>query len=101
MRKLVILLFLSVLLFTFCSSKKVTIMIPEQASEQEHLAAKEIRRYIYMRTDRLLDIVESNVVPDIESKFIVIGTSSRPIFSDFSLEKQEYLLKNVKLSKKR
>jgi hypothetical protein len=48
----------SMLFFISCNTRKgdIVILIPENATFQERLAAKEVRRYLYVRTDMLLPI---------------------------------------------
>ena len=57
----------------------------EQASDQERLAAKEIRRYMYLRTGLLVPI--KNILPS-TGDVIEIGI-------DKSLEQQQYRLRTV------
>ena len=53
-------LVLTAIFISSCSSKRedIVILIPENASFQERLAAKEIRRYLYVRTNVLLSVSE-------------------------------------------
>ncbi|MCD9023721.1 malectin domain-containing carbohydrate-binding protein [Cohnella silvisoli] len=44
-------------------SKPILIVYPTNAAKQELLAAREIRRYVYLRTSRLLPLVSSDVLP--------------------------------------
>jgi hypothetical protein len=48
------------LFFISCNTRKgdIVILIPENATFQERLAAKEVRRYLYVRTDMLIPIKE-------------------------------------------
>lgn len=81
----------------------MTIVIPQNPSEQEQLAAKEVRRYIYVRTDQLLNIVHSDSVPEQKNFFILIGKTDQPLFEklNLGLSTQEYLLKNMRLAKRK
>ena len=50
-----------VMIFSQCSNKEnLPIYISGNASELEKLAASEVRRYVYLRTDELLTIVEGD-----------------------------------------
>ena len=63
--------------FTGCGvlsrKKPVIIVYPKNASIQEILAAREIRRYVYQRTGYLLEIIQNG--PEIPEKndLIVVG----------------------------
>ncbi|MBP7050909.1 MAG: hypothetical protein KBE65_07840 [Phycisphaerae bacterium] len=84
----------------------VTIVEPAQAEQAEHLAAKEIRRYLYLRTGQLVEVVPGgNRSPAGAS--IVVGRWDRPEVaavvkgspqlaeSVMSLRPQQYLLKTL------
>ena len=101
-----------VVLFTMILScagneKPVKIVLPGNASEQEALAAKEVRRYVYLRTGRLLAIVRADSLID-GSDLIVVSRKDRPFIRQLAdvriramtanLAAQEYLLKTVKRS---
>lgn len=50
-------LFTAVVLFQNCSSKQsIVIGVSDDATETEMFAAKEIRRYVYLRTNQLLEV---------------------------------------------
>ncbi len=50
----------------------VTIVSPLDATAAENLAAKEIRRYLYLRTGKLLPIVQSkNKLPSKTAQIVV------------------------------
>jgi len=85
----------------------VTIVSPSDATTAERLAAKEIRRYLYLRTGKLLPIVQSkNKLPS-KTSLIVVGQKGRPavkVLTDKNkklassvalLEPQQYLLKTI------
>jgi len=87
----------------------VTIVSPSDATTAERLAAKEIRRYLYLRTGKLLPIVQSkNKLPSKTSLIIVgqkdhpaiktlINKNAKPASAVDSLEAQQYLLKTITL----
>jgi len=54
-----------------------TIVVPQGASYAEALAAKEVRRYVYLRTGALPDIVHADTLPDRDGVIVVATTSSR------------------------
>ena len=82
------------------------IIFPSSPSSQELLAAKEIRRYTYLRTGSLLPLAQSTAVPDDNSNHILVGRKDQPLISGAlsgtnhlstlgSLKEQEYLLTSV------
>lgn len=88
------------------------IITAKQCSYAETLAAKEIRRYVYLRMDKLLSIVKSN--GSISNKlFIVVAEKDRDIVKKLTgadkktkaavegLKPQEYLIKTVGQGKKK
>ena len=85
----------------------VTIVSPKDATEAEHLAAKEIRRYLYLRTGKLLPIVRSSGKLPSKTSLVIVGQKNRPAIKALlnkdakltssvrSLEPQQYLLKTL------
>ena len=82
------------------------IVCPTSFSRQELTAAKEISRYVYMRTGSLLVVSQSDNIPQDNSSYIVIGRKDRAIIKDAlsnsgnlsklpSLGSEEYLLASV------
>jgi malectin (di-glucose binding ER protein)/glycosyl hydrolase family 67 len=58
---------------------QIVIVQPQEASYLESLAAKEIRRYVYQRTGKLLTIVKSSgKLPSVRN-LIVVGSKNRSI----------------------
>ena len=86
----------------------VTIVYSSQASGVERLAAKEIRRYLYLRTGKLLPIVRYDRNMDFKTGLIVIGRKDRVIIkriqdkhavltsSITALKPQQYRIKTLK-----
>jgi hypothetical protein len=86
---------------------QITIVYSSQASGPERLAAKEIRRYLYLRTDALLPIVRYDENLDFETGLIVIGRRDRDIIKQIqdndavltssiaALEPQHYRIKTL------
>ena len=79
------------------------IVCPASASKPELLAAKEIRRYVYLRTGSLLGVSQGDKIPRDGSNYIVVGRNDRAIIKDAlsgtnhlagsrSLKTEEYLL---------
>jgi hypothetical protein len=58
------------------------IVCPTSFSRQELTAAKEIRRYVYLRTGSLLVVSQSDNIPRDHSSYIVIGRKGRAIIKD-------------------
>jgi hypothetical protein len=87
----------------------VTIIEPATPELPEHLAAKEIRRYLYLRTDALVPIAPNarQLLPG--GDLILVGHSGRPLVkravrndaelaeSVASLKPEQYLLKTISL----
>ncbi len=86
--------------------QRPVIITSKQSSYAEALAAKEIRRYVYLRTDKLLSIVKSDGdIADIS--FIAVAEKDRDIVKKLTgsnektktiaagLKPQEYLIKTV------
>ena len=88
--------------------RDVALALPTGASSSESLAAREARRYLYLRTGQLLDIIERDRVLAAQGGGIVIATKAHAqklaatldpalAASFVSLEPQEYRLKTVNL----
>jgi len=87
-----------------------TIVSPSNATAVERLAAKEIRRYLYLRAGKLLPIVKNNKLPS-KTTLIVVGQKNCPAIRTLtdkntnlassvdSLKPQQYLLKTVTFRK--
>jgi hypothetical protein len=82
------------------------IVCPASPSRPELTAAKEIRRYIYLRTGSLPPISRGAKVPQDSSNYIVVGRKDRAIINNAlsgtkhlsgsrSLKAQEYLLASI------
>ncbi|MHC4460541.1 MAG: malectin domain-containing carbohydrate-binding protein [Planctomycetota bacterium] len=90
----------------------VTIVSPEDATKTERLAAKEIRRYLYLRTGKLLPIVRSDGKLPSKTSLVVVGQKNCPAIKALidkdtklassvrSLEPQQYLLKTITRKKR-
>ena len=76
-------LFIGAVLFQQCSTKKsLVIAVADDASETELLAAKEVRRYMYLRTGEMMKISRFSEVAEPKIRFI----------KNDSLENEEFLL---------
>ena len=84
-------------------TEQISIVCPTGASHLETLAAREVRRYLYLRTGKPVPIVEA--VPT-EGSVIVVAQKNRPVLSALgmdaalnasvaSLGDQEYLLRSL------
>jgi hypothetical protein len=86
----------------------ITIVYSSQASRVERLAAKEIRRYLYLRTGKLLPIVRYSRNLNFETGLIIIGRKDRDIIRQIqdkdavltssitALKPQQYQIKTLK-----
>jgi hypothetical protein len=83
----------------------ITIVSPSDATSVECLAAKEVRRYVYLRTGKLLSIVRSSKALPPKTPLIIVGQKDHPAVrtitdknpelasSTKSLHPQQYLIK--------
>jgi hypothetical protein len=104
--------FVSLLLLTpkaYCAPEPIAIVMPEKATLPERLAAREIRRYLYLRTGTLVPLVAANSVKP-SGQNIIIGVKDQLILtatlqgapklagSVRSLPPQQYLLQTIPLA---
>jgi hypothetical protein len=94
---------------TCSAAGQVTIVEPAKPELPEHLAAKEIRRYLYLRTGALVSIVPNGRRLPSGVDLVIVGQSGRPLIkravgndaqlakSITSLGPEQYLLKTVSL----
>ncbi len=86
-------------------AKSLVVVCVQDAQPMEKLAAKEVRRYVYLRTGTLLPIVE-DAPKDADKGLILIGAKDRPALQTFmtdpkvksavdSLTAEQYLLKTI------
>jgi malectin (di-glucose binding ER protein) len=86
--------------------ERAAIVSPREASFPEILAAREVRRYLYLRTGRLLEIVEAaESIPQGLGAALVVARKDQPLLAQVkaaglesslaSLSAQNYLLKTV------
>ena len=80
------------------------IVAPLHASFQEQLAAKEVRRYVYVRTGQLFDIKNAEEVPAGAKNAIVLGTNQSALLRNVDrsltrklseLKPEQYLLRTI------
>ncbi|MHC4623823.1 MAG: hypothetical protein ACYS4W_07960 [Planctomycetota bacterium] len=91
----------------------VSIVRPAKASFAERLAAREIRRYLYLRTAELLPILESHTELPAQTHLIVVGQKGRAVVGHLtakdaalkssvaSLGAQQHRLKTVNIENRR
>jgi len=89
----------------------VVIVAPQGASYAELLAAKEVRRYVYLRTGNLLQMILSSTISPEWKEMIVISCKGRPIIAAAAgaatageagaLRREEYMLKTVQTGGRR
>ncbi len=79
------------------------IVSPAGATYAEALAAREVRRYVYLRTGRLLPIVEGAKAAPGGSDLVIVAAKDRPVAREAApgatlaaLQPQHYLLKTVR-----
>ena len=86
--------------------REVVIIYPQDASKNEALAAKEVRRYIYQRTGNLIPLKQTNDLPDSDNDFIVIANKDKALIKqlnegiELELKKEEFILKTLRLEEK-
>jgi len=81
-------------------ARRFPVAVARKASAVETLAAREVVRYVYLRTGALLPIVRTNVPP--EGEAIVVATKGRALlrrasapFAFARLAPQEYVLRTL------
>lgn len=91
------------------AAESITVVEPQQPGSPERLAAREVRRYLYLRTGQVLPIVASEWQRPL-GRSIVVAHKDQPVFgavlrgarqlaeSVRSVGPQEYLLKTVPLA---
>lgn len=82
MRKtLICTFFLLIALTGYATTKKhqVSIIVSEKGSKEEALAAHEIRKYIFQRTNALIPIVESKENTLFKGDAIIVGVAGSPL----------------------
>lgn len=86
---------LILLLISGCTvNQNYQIIIPSEANRAEMLAAKEIRRYIYLTTDELLPIVQTNSPSQLMNSIIIAAKEQELIGNIYDFPPSEY--KNLK-----
>jgi alpha-glucuronidase len=87
----------------------ITIISPSGPAPTQNLAAKEIRRYLYLRTGTLFTILQTNNRPPVKNSLIIVGQKDSPVIMSMtarnlqlssiinSLQPQQYLLKTISL----
>jgi hypothetical protein len=94
---------LCVVLFSCSKNKDYRIIIPAKPTFSEILAAREIRRYIYLRTDVLLPITQSSS-PVKAANSIIIAVKEQELLKKYDkipstayrdLNAQEFILKSI------
>ena len=83
MKKKLLLLILFVVILLCQQALGVTVVYPSDGSDGELLAAKEVRRYIYLRTDQLLPIQGVTSLPG--GELILVCDEDDPLLSGLSL----------------
>ncbi len=85
-------------------AKECVIVSPTDASLQERLAAKEVRRYVYLRTGQLLDIRNAAKIPVGAKNAIVVAAKQRALVRQIDralaakvsgLKPEEFLLRTI------
>jgi len=99
-------IFLSLLSFT-CNNqqKSVTIYLSENSTPLETLAAREVRRYIYLRTGNLLPLQHSVNADNTQSDLILVASKDNKILRELAdaglrkklsqIEGEQYILKTI------
>ncbi len=96
----------------FSRERSVVIVSPVDASPRERLAAREIRRYVYLRSGRLLDIISDELELPKREDMIVVAEKDRPVMRSIAREAglntllniltaDHYLLKTITRGKQR
>lgn len=78
----VLLAFLLIPLISCTHEASVRIVYPKNSSDNVYLAAKEVRRYIYLRTGELLELLELNSIPG--GDIILVSPDNNPLVKQIS-----------------
>jgi hypothetical protein len=92
--------------------KRLAIFCSREASSLETMAAREIRRYVYLRTGELLPIVQAGAALPGEAGGIVVARKDRPVVADLAagsgvraaisaLDAQQYALHTLERDNRR
>jgi len=103
--KTTLFMMLLVAFLSSCASRapRSVIVLPQNASALETLAAKEVRRYVYLRSGKLLPIVQADTLMA-ETDVILVTRKDRSLIKSLgndvknsaaALQDQAYLLKTV------
>lgn len=68
----------------------IMIVSPSDATTAEYLAAQEVRRYVYLRTGKLLPIVRSGKNLPSKTSLIIVGQKDRPAIRAITDEKSSW-----------
>jgi hypothetical protein len=92
-----------IILYACSANKDYKIIIPTGATPSEMLAAREILRYVYLRTDKLLTVSQTDV-PEQSANSIIVADKNRELLRKYEnlaepeyadLHEQEFILKSV------
>jgi hypothetical protein len=93
--------------FSIAGERVLVIAAPESSSAAEALAAREVRRYLYLRTGHRVPVIRSGSKLPSADLLIVVGSKDQPVVrsaakaeatlgdSVHSLQAQQYLLKTT------
>jgi hypothetical protein len=88
MKRLILFLVITLNSMMVIAADKIAIVYPAKSTSLETLSAKEIRRYIYVRTGRMAELIRTDVVPTGYQTYIIVGTLGTNLVQSFS-EKEE------------
>ena len=94
------LLMLTLQLYSSTLKQPASIYVSDNGSDQEKLAAREIRKYIYQRTNELLPVVEIKIGGKINGDAIIVGVAGKGFMPSQTislpvLESDDYILKTI------
>ncbi|HSQ75023.1 MAG TPA: hypothetical protein VLT13_05675, partial [Bacteroidota bacterium] len=67
------------------AAEQLTILIPHKASPTVVLASREVRRYLYLRTGELAEIVSDNIPPPRRPAVVALAPVGSPILANLPL----------------
>lgn len=100
-KKLKILISVVILLLTGCTSEPLTVIyINHDANAIEEMAAREVRKYIYLRTGELLDVMPWNKSIVIKGNSILVGSRQSELMKSTGytypdLGNDDFILKTI------
>jgi len=106
MKNLLIITLSILLIVNYAFSQETVVVYPTKPTQMENLAARELRRYIFMRTGSLPQLLMSDNIPSRGKNIFIVGQKNRSVFTNrlfsnksesiIELKNEEYLIQTYK-----